>query len=54
MDPDAEAMDAFARGGRLGYQQRMPRTPAVNNAKPKVAFEVRGNGVPIGGLVTTL
>ena len=35
MDPDAEAMDTFARAVRLGYLQRRPRTPAVKNAKSK-------------------
>ena len=28
-DPDAEALDAYCGGVRLGYLQRMPRTPAV-------------------------
>ena len=34
-DPDAEAMDCFATGVCLGYNQRMPRTPAVYEAKAK-------------------
>ena len=34
-DPDAEALDIFATGVRLGYRQRMPRTPAVFAAKAK-------------------
>ena len=34
-DPDAEALDIFAIGVRLGYRQRMPRTPAVFAAKAK-------------------
>ena len=34
-DPDAEALDAFCRGVRLGYRAQMPRTPAVFNAKAK-------------------
>lgn len=34
-DPDAEALDAFCRGVRLGYKAKMPRTPAVFNAKAK-------------------
>lgn len=34
-DPDAEALDTYATGVRLGYMQRMPRTPAVFTAKAK-------------------
>ena len=34
-DPDAEAMDCFATGVELGYGQRMPRTPAIFEAKSK-------------------
>lgn len=34
-DPDAEALDAYCHGVRLGYLSKMPRTPAVFNAKEK-------------------
>lgn len=34
-DPDAEAADAFALVVRFGYNQRMPRTPAVFVAKER-------------------
>lgn len=34
-DLDAEALDAFCRGVRLGYKAQMPRTLAVFNAKAK-------------------
>ena len=34
-DPGAETMDCYATGVCLGYNQRMPRTPAVFAAKEK-------------------
>ena len=34
-DPDAEVLDAYARGVSLGYKKRIPRAPAVFDQKVK-------------------
>ena len=46
-DPDAEAMEAFCEGVRLGYRARMPRTPAVFNSKEKWRLKYEGPEVPV-------
>lgn len=48
-DPDAEAMDAFAQGVRLGYLNRMPRTPAIYNPKAKWRLRFEEMSSPSAG-----
>lgn len=44
--PDAEALDVQCVGVRLGYLQRMPRTPAVFNKKERWRLHYEDPGVP--------
>ena len=45
-DPDAEALDAYCHGVRLGYLSRMPRATAVFNAKEKRCLRYELGDVP--------
>ena len=45
-DPDAEALDAFCGGVRLGYLQRMPRTLAVFKEKERWRLHYEDPGPP--------
>ncbi len=35
LDPDAEAIDCFCEGVRLGHNMKMPRTPAIYEEKER-------------------
>jgi hypothetical protein len=41
-DPDAEAVDLYCKGVRLGHKLRMPRTPAVYEAKARWRIKYEG------------